>query len=50
MTVEQEDEANERKEVVFFMDSDIRTAKKNYMNVKASRMVKKVRENIKAVE
>ncbi len=50
ITVEQEDEANERQEVVFFMDSDKRTAKKNYMNVKASRMIKKVRENIKAVE
>ena len=50
MTVEQEDEANERQEVVFFMDSDKRTAKKNYMNVKASRMIKKVRENIIAVE
>jgi len=50
ITVEQEDEANERQEVVFFMDSDKRTAKKNYMNVKASRMIKKVRENIIAVE
>jgi hypothetical protein len=50
MTVEQEDEANERQEVVFFMDRDKRTAKKNYMNVKASRMIKKVRENIIAVE
>jgi hypothetical protein len=50
MTVEQADEANERQEVVFFMDSEKRTAKKNYLNVKASRLVAKAEDNIRAVE
>lgn len=32
------------------MDGDRRTAKKNYLNVKASRMVAKAEDNIRAVE
>lgn len=50
MTVDDEDEANERQEIVFFMDSDRRTARKNYFNVKASRLVAKALDNIRAVE
>jgi hypothetical protein len=50
MTPEEDDEANERQEVVFFMDGDKRAAKKNYLNVKASRLVAKAEENIRGVE
>jgi hypothetical protein len=50
MTPEKDDEANERQEVVFFMDGDKRAAKKNYLNVKASRLVAKAEENIRGVE
>jgi len=32
------------------MDSDKRTTKKNYLNVRANRIIKKVRDNIKEVE
>ena len=50
ISVEEEDEAIQRQEIVFYMDGDRRTAKKNYLNVKASRMVAKAEDNIRAVE
>jgi len=49
MTVEEEDEAIERQEVVFLMDGDKHTAKKNYRNVRASRLVAGAEENISAL-
>lgn len=45
-----EDEAIETGKVAFYMDGKKRTAKKNYLNVKASRLVAKAEENIRAVE
>lgn len=45
-----EGEAITKGDVVFYMDSDRRTAKKNYLNVKASRLVAKAEDNIRAVE
>lgn len=48
--LELEAQAIEDGHIVFYMDGDRRTAKKNYLNVKASRMVAKAEENIRGVE
>jgi hypothetical protein len=48
--LELEAQAIEDGHIVFYMDGDRRTAKKNYLNVKASRMVAKADENIRGVE
>ena len=49
ITAEQYDELNEKGEGVFFVGGKKRTASKNYLNVKANRMIAKAKANIKAV-
>ncbi|MDC3217132.1 hypothetical protein OAU21_01475 [Gammaproteobacteria bacterium] len=49
ITAKQYDELNEKGEGVFFVGGKKRTASKNYLNVKANRMIAKAKANIKAV-
>ena len=50
MSVEQYDELVEKGEGAFFIGGEERTATKNYLNVKANRMIAKAKKNIEAVE
>jgi hypothetical protein len=49
MTADEEGDGQDNQEFVFFMDREKRTAKKNYLNVKAVRMIAKAKDNIHAV-
>ena len=50
MSVEQYDELIAKGEGAFFIGGEERTATKNYLNVKANRMIAKAKKNIEAVE
>ena len=50
MSVEQYDELIAKGKGVFFIGGEERTATKNYLNVKANRMIVKAKKNIEAVE
>ena len=50
MSIEQYDELIAEGKGVFFIGGEERTATKNYLNVKANRMIAKAKKNIEAVE
>jgi hypothetical protein len=50
MSAEKYDELVEKGEGAFFIGGEERTATKNYLNVKANRMITKAKKNIEAVE